>query len=326
MPGLEADVVQAYLSFANQAQEDCPAYDRLARAVSNDADLIQRLTTLPPPKRQPNLLFGVTKLLGGPQADYPEFAQWVRLRWNNVVDEITRRRTQTNEAGRCATLLPVLAEAGRPLALLEVGASAGLTLYPDRYRYAYDTPGGPLTLGDDPNAPELVCRAGPGVQIPSTLPSVTWRAGLDLNPLDVSDPDTLAWLAALIWPGQPEREDRLRRAAQIVAADPPLLVTGDLLTDLPALAAQAPADAQLVIQHTAVLAYVDPDARAEFSEIAMRLVADGAVWISNEGAAVMLPKSAPDSLVARARGRFVLSVNGAPRYFTGGHGQSIDLV
>ncbi len=38
------------------------------------------------------------------------------------------KRTQTNEPGRCAVLLPLLAALPQPLALLEVGASAGLCL------------------------------------------------------------------------------------------------------------------------------------------------------------------------------------------------------
>jgi hypothetical protein len=43
--------------------------------------------------------------------------------------------TQTNEPGRCAALLPMLARLPEPLALLEVGASAGLCLLPDFYTY-----------------------------------------------------------------------------------------------------------------------------------------------------------------------------------------------
>jgi len=72
---------------------------------------------------------------------------------------------------------------------------------------------------------------------------VVWRAGLDLHPLDVTDPADLAWLDALIWPEHSRRRARLKAAAAIAAADPPLLMRGDLLDDLPALAAQAPAGA-----------------------------------------------------------------------------------
>ena len=38
------------------------------------------------------------------------------------------RRTQTNEPARCAVLLPALAQLPEPLALVDVGASAGLTM------------------------------------------------------------------------------------------------------------------------------------------------------------------------------------------------------
>ena len=106
------------------------------------------------------------------------------------------RATQTNEAGRCAVLLPVLAALPQPLALLEVGASAGLCLYPDRYAYRY----GDQVLGA--GEPVLDCAAT-GVAPPPARPEVVWRAGLDLNPLDVTDPADVAWLDALIWPEHP---------------------------------------------------------------------------------------------------------------------------
>ena len=102
--------------------------------------------------------------------------------------------------------------------------------------------------------------------VPARLPEVVWRAGLDLNPLDVTDPDQVRWLELLVWPGQEHRLEALRGALEVARADPPRLVRGDLTTDLPALAAEAPRDATLVIFHTAVLAYVPADGRRAFRE------------------------------------------------------------
>ena len=165
---------------------------------------------------------------------------------------------------RCATLLPLLAMLPGPLALLEVGASAGLTLLPDRYSYDY---AGHRVQGTDPDAPVIACEPRGPVPLPGRVPEVTWRAGLDLNPLDVTSDDDMHWLECLIWPGEEGRLARLRAAIATARRHPPRVFRGDLLTDLPALAGQAPADATLVVFHSAVLAYVDPLRREEFGEI-----------------------------------------------------------
>src|SRR6185369_611590 len=102
---------------------------------------------------------------------------------------------------------------------------------------------------------------------PSRLPDVAWRAGLDLNPLDVTEPADVAWLEALIWPEHTHRRARLRAAAAVAAAEPPLLVRGDVLDDLPALAARAPVDATLVVFHTSVMYQVPQPRRAAFAEL-----------------------------------------------------------
>jgi hypothetical protein len=81
---------------------------------------------------------------------------------------------------------------------------------------------------------------------------VVWRAGLDLNPLDVTDPADVAWLRSS-GPGTPTAAPGYTPAAAIDAADPPLLVRGDVVDDLPELAAQAPAGATLVVFHTSAL-------------------------------------------------------------------------
>ena len=292
-----------------------PSYERLCLGVASDALLLARLDELPPPKRQPNLLLGAVRFLGGPVASYRDFREWVLASWDELGATMLARRTQTNEPGRCATLLPALAALPQPLALLEVGSSAGLCLYPDRYAYRYVAAHGEHLIGSSPV--ELRCRVTGAVPLPVQLPQVAWRAGLDLNPLDVSDDEDVRWLESLIWPEQSERFGILRGAVEIARADPPQLVTGDLVRDVSALAAPAPRNATLVVFHTAVLAYVDLAGRQTFAEAVAQL---GACWLSNEAPGVV-PGTAVDSGGAS---RFVLARNGAPLALTGPHGRSID--
>lgn len=301
-----------YAAFAvREAHGVSPAYERLALAVAGDEEVLARLGTLPPARQQPNLLFAVVRLLGGPVDDPAAFPGFVVANWPAVEAEMWTRATQTNEAGRCALLLPVLAALQQPLALLEVGASAGLCLYPDRYAYRY----GDRTLGS--GEPVLDCTLT-GRTPPERRPEVVWRAGLDLNPLDVTDPADVAWLEALIWPEHTDRRARLRAAAAIAAADPPVLVRGDLADDLPSLAAQAPADATLVVFHSSVLYQVPPDRRTRFRGTVSRLPGH---WIAVEAPEVLpydeLPP-APDATLHN-----VLALDGTPLAWTQAHGRSM---
>ena len=292
-----------------------PSYERLCRGVSTDGDVLARLDELPPPKRQPNLLLGAVRFLGGPVGAYDEFRKWVLANWAELAATMSERRTQTNEPGRCATLLPVLAALPQPLALLEVGPSAGLCLYPDRYGYRYQTSSGEHVVGE--SAVELRCTVSGPVPLPDRRPEVVWRAGLDLNPLDVRDDEDVRWLESLIWPEQTDRFERLRDAVRIARADPPNLVAGDLLRDLPALAAAAPPDATLVVFHSAVLAYVDSAGRRAFAAMMAELPG---YWVSNEAPGVV------DGTAVDTRGasRFVLARDRVPLALTGPHGGSID--
>jgi hypothetical protein len=67
------------------------------------------LGTLPPAKQQPNLLFGSVRFLGAPIDDPVAFHDFTVANWPAIEAELRTRATQTNEAGRCALLLPVLA-------------------------------------------------------------------------------------------------------------------------------------------------------------------------------------------------------------------------
>jgi hypothetical protein len=287
--------------------------------VAGDADLLRRLDSLPAVKRQPNLLLASVRYLGGPIASYEEFASFVRDRWEDVSDTVRQRRTQTNEPRRCATLLPALAALPQPLALLEVGASAGLCLYPDRMRYRYVSESGAAHVVGDA-ALEVSCSIRGPVPIPADVPDVVWRRGLDLAPLDVRDDEDVRWLQALIWPGEDDRVALLHEAVAALRTDRSPVVEGDLTRDLVDAAADVPSEAMLVVYHSAVLAYLDATARGRFrDQLAELRRRRTVVWISNEAPGVAVDIAAPDG--ARP---FVLAEDEVPLAFASGHGQWLE--
>ena len=313
--GPVADTEERYRDFAREAHGRSAAYEALAEAVAGDGTVLGFLGTLPEARRQPNLLFAAARyLLGGP-ADIGTLRGLVGRDAARLAEVMLARRTQTNEPARCATLLPALAGLGGPLALIEVGASAGLTLLFERYSYDF---GGRVIRGSDPAAPVLRCAVRGPVPVPAGVPDVAWRAGLDLNPLDVTSEDDMHWLSCLLWPGEGDREQRLAGAVAAARRDPPSVVRGDLTTDLPALAARAPAGATLVVYHSAVLAYVAAQGRARFADTVRGL---GAVWLSNEAPGVVPGVAVPE----REGAPFVLIRDGrTPLALTDPHGTWLD--
>ena len=307
---------------AVEARGVSPLYEEWAASIADDDAVLTLIDSLPRPKRQPNLVFAAARLAGAPLARYPEFREWLLGRWAAVEPIIQSRMTQTNEAGRCAVLLPLLSRIEGPVALIEAGASAGFCLYPDRYSYRYRTDAGDQFIHpvDGPSSVELTC-ALTDAEVPERLPDVVWRAGIDLNPLDIQDPEDMAWLQTLVWPEHQDRRDRLNAVAKIAAHDPPLLVQGDIVEELPELVQKAPKDATVVVFHSAVLPYLDPGQRQRFAELVQDL---DVIWISNEGEAALPAVKA--QLPRSAECRLVLSQKGIPQAFTGPHGQSFEAV
>lgn len=292
-----------------------PSYERLCLGVCDDPEVLAVIDTLPAEKRQPNLLLGAARFLGGPIGSYDEFRSFVIGQWDGLSATMLARRTQTNEAARCTALLLVLAALPHPLALFEVGASAGLCLYPDRYAYRYDDR---PVLGDSPVV--LSCRTSGAAPVPHRLPQVVWRRGLDINPLDVRDDDDIRWLRSLIWPEQTERFEVFDDAVAIARAEPVPVVRGDLTSDLAAVSADAPRQATLVVYHSAVLAYLDGDQREKFRTALADVAAERpTVWLSNEGPGVCVEMTAPPGPVP-----FLLARDGVPLAFTSPHGEWID--
>ena len=141
MTELEADRLRRYYrTFARvEAADTSPVYAEWAQGVADDDAIIDLLLDLPQSKRQANLLFAAARHLGSGTGTFAQLRAWLLEHWDATRALMLERSTQTNEAGRCAVLLPELARLDGPLSLIEVGASAGLCLYPDRYSYRYRT-------------------------------------------------------------------------------------------------------------------------------------------------------------------------------------------
>ena len=312
------ELADRYLNFARrEAHGASPTYESYAMSAAESSALIDRLLDLPGGKQQPNLLLAATRHAAGLPEVNTDFAQHVLDAWDTIRPIILSRSTQTNEPGRCACILPALAQFEEPLAIIEVGAAAGLCLIPDRYGYDYGRAQLPAVEG---GAPVFPCRASDQTPIPPSLPKIAWRAGLDLNPLDIRSDEDMQWLKTLVWPEQTDRLSRLEAAIAVARRDPPNVVAGDLLEATEALAAQAPTDTRLVIFHTAVLNYVAPEDRKEFATLVKDI---GAEWLANEGASI-LPEVASLSRLEDRPGAFVLSHNGRAIARTGPHGQFVD--
>ncbi|HXZ61122.1 MAG TPA: DUF2332 domain-containing protein [Acidimicrobiales bacterium] len=284
-----------FRAFAATVERDGgTTYASICRGVSEDPQVLALLEQAPVAQRRPILLLAAVHdlLLAG--ADHPlaawydtvaavrsteparphgdvaaAFADFCRVNGAELAELVTTRSTQTNEVGRCTSLLPALctvAELGsprEPLSLLDLGCSAGLNLLFDDYGYTYRGRDGAVvaTAGHPGAVVALECtvRGDPPWLPELHLPAVAERVGLDLSPLDPLEDDAARWLLACQWPDNPARFGRLRAAlARARAAPrPPRLERGDMVDDLPRVAASIGGTHPLVVFHSWVAAYLD---------------------------------------------------------------------
>ncbi len=277
-------------------------YAEICAAVAHDPTVLALMAEVPPgPRRVALLLLAAVHdlLLGGAEdalaADYPtvqalrsgvawrqgpeassrraetprpgvagRFVAFCARHRQALGDLVATRSTQTNEVGRGAVLLPALASiAGEgPLALFDLGASAGLNLLFDRWHYRFVRSGAadPTVIeAGDPTSPVIVACELRGAHLPPlAAPPLAWRAGLDLCPLDPGSAEDRRWLLACQWPHDVARFARLHAALSVAAADPsrPPVRRGDMVEDLAALVDTAPPGTTPCLFHSWVAAYL----------------------------------------------------------------------
>ena len=180
---------------------------------------------------------------------------------------LSTRSTQTNEVNRCAALLPALVHAvpaARAIALVELGASAGLNLLLDRYAYRYTGEAAAVRAGQGP----VRCESAVDGTLPSlaACPLIAQRVGVDLDPVDVHDEDAVRWLTACVFADQPWRVQRLLAAVQFARRRPPTIIRGDATTLLRELDGDRLGGAHPVVWHSLVLGYFLESEQHAFTE------------------------------------------------------------
>jgi hypothetical protein len=240
-------------------------YASLARSLADDPVVADIVGDHKPRWEAPLRLFGgvhYLELAGMARHPWPKLRGVLEANRDWLARFVAEHPVQTNEVQRCWGLLPGFLSVadGRPFDLIELGPSAGLNLFWDRYGYRF----GERRWGPDDARLELSGRAegGPPAALLERSVEVRGRVGIDRRPVDATTDHGARVLEAFVWADQPDRLDRVRRAIEIVRSDPPRLMEGDFVEVLPALLAERDLDALTVVYHSAAAVYLREDDRS----------------------------------------------------------------
>lgn len=179
-----------------------------------------------------------------------------------VITDFISHAVQTNEVQRSAVLAPglleIAARTAAPLRIRELGASGGLNLLWDRYRYRF----GSQHWGDPRSAVQLAPQwRGPVPALPFDV-EVLERRGVDIHPLDFRSDAVVRRGLAYIWPDQALRVANFRAAVGMLRASDQVVEAGDAASWLPA-ALEAIDGVATVVCHSIMWQYMPPETRAQ---------------------------------------------------------------
>ncbi len=228
-----------------QEAQASPFYSHLAARIADDPrGYDEFFAAIPAHEHAPNMLFAAVQLriLAEPETplasyyaslhasprppdahSYSLFREYCDAHREVLFSILRERRIQTNEVRRGLALWPagtlaVTIAKDTPLALVEIGCSAGLNLIWDRYGYHYrDATGATYHAGNANSLLQMDAELrGPLIPPLVTLPPrINQRIGIDLQPLNIHSSCDIAWLEALIWPEHHDRREFLRQAIAI---------------------------------------------------------------------------------------------------------------
>ncbi len=288
--------LSAHFANAPSIFASSPLYRAFCPVVAGDRTTLALLTDRRAGQQPSYLLFGAVHclLLGGvrhplrdfypslagdaalpPEDSGPALLDFCRAHPAELRDLIRTRLVQTNVVKRVFGLRMALATLPpEPVHLVEVGSSAGVHLYADRYRYEI---GGRVYGRSDATVSVSTEWRGQGPPPDlDAVPPIASRVGIDLNPVDITDAAERLWLRALVWPEDGHKADLLAAALDGVAKDPPPLLAGDAAEVCRSLS--LPRGEPRVVFHSAVRMHVPQKHRAAFDAAIDALGSEGPLY------------------------------------------------
>lgn len=276
--------------FTRFAYKECEGsselYKFLALKIVEDKEILELASQTPAGQPVPNLLFGAVhyllfkgtehelsyfypSLLENPKEakdSFQPFKDFCFQHFEEISKILKSKIVQTNEVRRCAYLYPAISSiyqrTNKPLALIEIGTSAGLQLYMDQY--SYDS-GNEQIYGVKGSEIHITSEAKGGIfpAIGAVIPVVATRIGIDLHINDVSNEEDFLWLKSLIWPEHHERRELFENAARYVSDKSLKLIEGDGVALLHELVDDIPEEQQICVFHTHVANQMPVETRSD---------------------------------------------------------------
>ena len=262
----------------------CSLYEFLSYQIAEDDELLSIAEVVPKGQPVPNLFFGavhylllkgrqhplrsyypsITESVGEMEDSFRYFKDFCLENKEDIISILKMKRVQTNEVRRCSYLYPsfnyIYELTNKPLALIEIGTSAGLQLFWDQYAYSYGT--GEVIGNTSSNVHIQSEIKGDRKPFLSAKPApVTMRTGVDLHIVDLSDSEEFLWLKALIWPSHHERLKLFEASGNFTKEQEVTLIEGDGVELLSKLVKEVPHDVTLCVFHTHVANQMPIDVR-----------------------------------------------------------------
>ena len=291
---------------------ESPLYETLATEVSECKELLELASFAHSSQPTPNMMFASIQYLLLNGAKHALRQHYPRLATGSItnsavgdtlkcfcheyreamVELISTRRTQTNVVQRSSCMLAGLSMMAydsecHELCLVDLGASAGLNLNVDVYSHCYFQENSVLVkAGNQKSGVRLRTEVRGSKSLPAIANlTIAGKIGIDLNPIDVCDPDSVLWLQSLVWPEHHERYEQLNQAIDLMHSNPVKLIRGDAAAMLEDVVRGVPTDQALVVCSTIAEYQFPQRTRDEIHRILVSASRNRPIWrLRMEGA------------------------------------------